>query len=491
MEIRELILNNFGRFSNQSFQLKSGINIVYGENGFGKSTIHSFIRGMLFGIGVGKTKQEKQANIGRYEPWQKQGEYAGTMRFICAGKEYTLHRAFDKQEKKIELVCETTGEKLNVAKGALDTLIGKVDGVNYENTVSIAQRKVETTEELAAELKNYAANYHSRGSNEIQIERVQAYLFDKKQEIKNQIDEQKLYLMNKKEKLNLEHDYVKRELERLQALLKENQKLESLQCSKRDKKVSTLNIPVLPCLCVLVLTVPMFYIVHRPWNVLTVIIMLLALGLYVWNKLKHKPIGRNVKKELSKEIEKLSWENKRLISELQEKEIILSHIEEQLKSVSISYESRDPKLDKIEGIEIAMNRVEEVSHGIQKDFGLLLNEQASEILKSITKGAYDKIEASEALEVSLYSKGKKLTLEQVSRGTVEQVYFAIRMAITNLLHTEEFPVLLDDTFAYYDEEKLLEALKWLHKNKRQVVIFTCHRREEGLLEREGIPYYRV
>ena len=50
MIIRELILKNFGRFRNRSIRLEEGINIIYGENESGKSTLHAFIQGMLFGL---------------------------------------------------------------------------------------------------------------------------------------------------------------------------------------------------------------------------------------------------------------------------------------------------------------------------------------------------------------------------------------------------------------------------------------------------------
>lgn len=483
MKIVELILNNFGKFRNQSFRLVEGINIVYGENGFGKSTIHAFIKGMLFGL-------DNKA-LGKYEPWEHSGEYSGTIKFDSDEKLYGLYRLFDKQEDESMLVCEDTGAVLDVSKGELDILLGKVNGIHYENTVSIAQRKAETAEELAAELKNYAANYHSRGSNEIQIEEVQQYLINKKQQLENKHNEEKMHLVSQKEKLNLEHDYIKRELERLHTLLKENQKLETLQRTKQEKRNSSLNVPVLPCLSILILTIPVMAVVSKPWNVLTVIVMVLALGLYIWNKLKHKPIGRHDKKEISKEIEKVSWENKRLISEIQEKEVVLENIEEQLKSQSANVEYAELSQKKIAGIELAMQRVEAVSHSIQKDFGILLNETATEIIKVITKHKYSKIEVSEELEVTIYSGKQVLTLDQVSRGTVEQIYFALRMAITTLLHTEELPILLDDTFAYYDDERLVEVLKWLHQNKKQVIIFTCHKREELLLKETKIPYHVV
>ena len=40
----------------------------------------------------------------------------------------------------------------------------------------------------------------------------------------------------------------------------------------------------------------------------------------------------------------------------------------------------------------------------------------------------------------------------------------------------------------YDEERLCAVLKWLHKEQKQIIISTCHKREMELLERENIPY---
>ena len=50
MQIAELIIRNFGKFTNKTIRLSDGIQLIYGENESGKSTIHAFIRGMLFGI---------------------------------------------------------------------------------------------------------------------------------------------------------------------------------------------------------------------------------------------------------------------------------------------------------------------------------------------------------------------------------------------------------------------------------------------------------
>ena len=50
MKITELYIKNFGRFSEQYFYIKDGVQVIYGENEYGKSTLQAFIRAMLFGM---------------------------------------------------------------------------------------------------------------------------------------------------------------------------------------------------------------------------------------------------------------------------------------------------------------------------------------------------------------------------------------------------------------------------------------------------------
>ena len=50
------------------------------------------------------------------------------------------------------------------------------------------------------------------------------------------------------------------------------------------------------------------------------------------------------------------------------------------------------------------------------------------------------------------------------------------------------PVILDDIFGMYEEEDLEAVLGWMYKEKKQVIISTCNKREMELLDRDGIPY---
>ena len=115
----------------------------------------------------------------------------------------------------------------------------------------------------------------------------------------------------------------------------------------------------------------------------------------------------------------------------------------------------------------------------------------SEIICELTSGKYSRLVIEDGLTLSLLSGGRKIPIEQVSRGTIEQIYFALRMAAGEYLYQEEYPVILDDTFVCYDDVRLEQALRWLYKNKKQVLIFTCQKREEEALKRLGIKYRKI
>ena len=98
----------------------------------------------------------------------------------------------------------------------------------------------------------------------------------------------------------------------------------------------------------------------------------------------------------------------------------------------------------------------------------------------------------DSLNIGLHTKDRYVPLAQASRGTIEQVYFALRMAAAEILCTEEaLPILLDDLFVMYDEERLALALQWLSRQKQQVLIFTCQGREEEALKKLQIPFHKI
>ena len=54
MQIKEAIIGQFGKLQNRNISFEPGINVIYGENEAGKTTLHDFLLGMFFGMEKGR-----------------------------------------------------------------------------------------------------------------------------------------------------------------------------------------------------------------------------------------------------------------------------------------------------------------------------------------------------------------------------------------------------------------------------------------------------
>lgn len=132
-----------------------------------------------------------------------------------------------------------------------------------------------------------------------------------------------------------------------------------------------------------------------------------------------------------------------------------------------------------------------LSTTIRDSFGLYLNKAASELIGGITGGIYTSMSIDENLDVFMNTPGKLVSIDQVSSGTMDQIYLAVRLAAARLVQDgrDRMPLIFDDSFVLYDEDRLKTALKWLAKTyDNQIIIFTCHQREAQLLTANQVKY---
>ena len=142
-------------------------------------------------------------------------------------------------------------------------------------------------------------------------------------------------------------------------------------------------------------------------------------------------------------------------------------------------------------MELAAERIQEIAGEMQAGIGRRLNEEVSEIFAEMTDGKYEKVWIDEQLEMSLFTGERKVAMNQVSLGTLEQLQLALRIAVANIMYEEKYPLILDDTFAYYDDYRLERTLRWLSENGQQVIIFTCQKREEELMKKNRILFHKI
>ena len=75
MKLLDLHIDGFGKFHDRTVAFEDGLNIVYGKNEAGKSTLHTFIRCMLFGLERGRGRASKNDCYSRNTPWENQSVY--------------------------------------------------------------------------------------------------------------------------------------------------------------------------------------------------------------------------------------------------------------------------------------------------------------------------------------------------------------------------------------------------------------------------------
>lgn len=171
MIIKEAKIGKFGKLENVQYQFSPQINVIYGENESGKSTLMQFLKALLFGLE--KTRVRKTLDTyNKYEPWDTPAYFYGSMIFETGNQEFLLERNFYHKEQRARLVNVRDGEELSVEYGDLDMLLGNVSAAAYENTCCIGQEQLLPGRELGVLLEDERSNLAQTGSGDFQLSKA-------------------------------------------------------------------------------------------------------------------------------------------------------------------------------------------------------------------------------------------------------------------------------------------------------------------------------
>lgn len=185
-------------------------------------------------------------------------------------------------------------------------------------------------------------------------------------------------------------------------------------------------------------------------------------------------------REISDRKNRTEWELETLLPQQDTEQSLLEELREQ-KSIN------DNCRQEIAAIDLALEELDQITSRIHDSFGIRLNQAASDCFAQITGGKYTNLRIDEDFSIWINTRDKLIPIESCSRGTVEQIYLCIRLAAARILSPREtMPVILDDVFAYYDNERLAETLNILKRLKNQVIIFTCHTRESSWMKQQTL-----
>ncbi len=560
MRINKLHLQDFGKFHEKDISLTPGINIIYGANEAGKTTIKDFIIDMIYGI-------DKSRGVGaRFDHYEKRrpingSAYSGSMEFSTDDGEYIVERNFSKNEKKTVLRNLDTGREILLKKD--HSLCGTVidtDKSTYINTICIGQQEAATDKEIADKLNNYIVNMASSKNGEIDAVGAIVELKNKRKEFVDKEYDAKLAELTSK--LQLDRDFdgelnaameeykkveeelnnpsegkleftpiknaaVEEEEERQKKLKEEEQKRkEALNpLTKREKDINMLRnmgkksvldnafVILLLALLLAAVFVGVAYVI--PTNVPQVKMGIIIFGILLsglttirvfvrrgelYKLLEELEIEQGFKEAQSEsstnndDTKKTDVVNKLSELKLKQEEIIKERNaqEEYMKQINDLKTKNASNLIELQAIDLAIKNIQELSEEIYDSFGGVLNAQVSEIISKITEGKYTEVRIDDQLRVMVKSGNSFISMDYLSAGTIEQIYLALRLSIANVIITEELPIIIDDIFVTYDEQRLYETLSCIGEYlNRQIIIFTTNLNIQDIFNRLNVPNYSI
>ncbi len=618
MKILSLHIDGFGRFHNRDVSFEDGVNVVYGKNEAGKSTLHSFIRSMLFGMERQRGRASRKDAYSRFEPWTDSGTYEGWLRLESKGEVFRIERCFQKGRKSLTIINETEGREEEPGAALWDRLRCGLSQTAYDNTISIGQLKCATDGGMVAELRNYIANLNTTGSIALNITKASAYLKLQKKELEGKLVpeaarsytsligeirrvEQEIALpqyANLLTSCRSRRAQVKEQLEArqrekenlLEKAAKGRQILENSQftdeqsvlsyqaetealwnqyesaraaCAGGGRKVVCVlllfaalicgagaafflgaprlaafggRLPIPPAAAGTVLcgmaaaalagglaAAARGSRLRRELDTSTRLLQEIfarhlgdssvseeARGAMRARLEEFLRLSRAVKQSedtllrLTREISGLQTteegvseeieRQQRLQWELEQKLDYLAGCKNQVETLKRTLAENARIQEELEAVELAQDTMTALSTSIRDSFGLYLNKEASQLIEGITGGIYNSMSIDQDLNIFMNTPGKLVPIDQVSSGTMDQIYLAVRLAAAKLVQSKDdgMPLIFDDSFVLYDDERLKTALRWLVKScSGQIIMFTCHQREAQLLTASRMAYHYI
>ena len=602
MEIRKLKINGFGKLKDKDIELKEGINIIYGKNEAGKSTLLKFITGMFYGV----SKNKNGGNIpeiDKVEPWDNE-EFSGKINYVLDNKnEYEVYREFKKKNPKIFNsnlediskdfnIDKTKGNQFFYDQTGLDestfitsvitkqgevklddksqnNIIQKISNIlgtgedtnSYSKIISKLKKKL-NDEVGTSNTKEKPINTVEKRINELSIEKEKLEAYQSEQfEIEEEIRKIKLDIVDNKERLetlktaNIKLETIKSEEGKINVLKKLNEdtklEIEQLKNESKEKINSlktnkiTLRDKIIISILIIISAIMFIFLRNKYIAILPTLISILYITFIAIkinrNKSELKEEKRKYKDKINEanskakaqieEIKTIENDYKQKLNEIykqynikenenviQEINSLQSKINEKtlkLHTTEIDYNNINPKLEKLINIEEELESLlndrkdlKQKSYEIKKAIETLemaynkmkeeitpkFTEKLSDTIKNVSNNKYNKVKINISGEIIVEdSNVNYINAENLSLGTIDQLYLALRLASIEEITEETMPIILDEAFAYYDNERLKNILEYMSKEykNRQIIIFTCTDREKSILNSLEINYNLV
>lgn len=532
----------FGGLENQTLTLKDGLNILELPNEGGKSTWCAFLRAMLYGVETRKGRENSEKN--RFTPWSG-AKLSGSMEVRWQGKDITLRR-FPKGSSPFggfQAVYTGTEEPVPglTADNVGQTLLGFGREV-FERTCFIHQggmafgQSAELEQRLAAlassgeEDVSYSATESTLRSwrNALQSNRANGSIPQAK--ARREECSAKLSRLSALENTLREADVQEEELLRregelqgqLDDLTRRQETAFQLEYSAaQDKLAQAVDrrashpFLLISLFCAVILMGALLAMLGLPFLGIP---LMVAGGAGLLYAVSLRRRDRIYEAELTAAQEELSALARRGGSDtpaIAQTRAQLSAVGQSLAALRTRRAQADGELravgdpdalreecdrlnaqiraeeEQYVALTAAMDALAAANALLQQRFAPAVSALAGEILSKLTGGRYDSLaftRSFEALAGNPTLEGKSALL--LSKGTADQAYLALRLAICLLAlpETDSAPLVLDDALVTFDDARLSLALQVLQdfSASRQVLVFTCQSRENAALAGNGL-----
>lgn len=169
----------------------------------------------------------------------------------------------------------------------------------------------------------------------------------------------------------------------------------------------------------------------------------------------------------------------------------LAQMEEELQELN---EKEQNLLKLNNSMELAKQILEIAYTKMKENVTPKFTENLSKNIEKISNGKYKNVRINDEEGIIVEKEnGEYISSEKLSIGTIDQLYISLRLGAIKELSEETMPIILDEAFAYYDEERLTNILKYISEEfkENQIIIFTCTHREREILEKLKLEYKNI
>lgn len=182
MKLKACHIENYGKIKDADYVFADGITQYCEENGYGKTTLASFLKAMFYGLLPVNKRTKQFLDREHFYPFCG-GKFGGSLVFEKEGKQYRIERFFDKSSgTKDSLLVYCNGVPTEEFGGEIGQGVFGLDEEAFARTVFVtaAEMEISATSGISEKLNRYVENTDSTTSAASAIK----FLHDKRKELK-------------------------------------------------------------------------------------------------------------------------------------------------------------------------------------------------------------------------------------------------------------------------------------------------------------------